>query len=445
MSGVCVPPAVLGLGLVLAVAAPAWAQLEFKASAKPVPQTRVVTPVEAAELLIQAGRFTDAKRVLDVLEKANPSDSQVQFLLAMVEVQAKQYPAAIRRFRRILIREPGVMRVRLELARAFFLEKDYDNAERQFRFARAGDPPAAVKQNIDAFLYQIRQARRFSYNLSLAAAPDTNLNAGPSQQTVAIFGLPFQLSDQARRQSGVGVTLDTGGEWSPEITDRVHFRVGGQIHRSEYAGGEFDDMTLSAYAGPRFIGARWEISPLVTAYRRWYGNRDYNRGTGGALQATLYPTAKLGLNLGLSGQQATFVDHDMDGPAITVSAGAFYTLTSDTVLSGSLSMAHQDARLKVYANTAWQLAFGVYRDLPHGFSASIQPSYAKIDYSDPFVAFGATRRDRQWAVQTTLLNRRIDVWGFTPRVAYTYTSNASSIPLYAYERQRVEIGFTRNF
>jgi hypothetical protein len=434
------------MGLAFATA-PAWAQLEFKAPppAKSAPQTRVVTALEAAELLIQGGRFAEAKRVLDVLEKANPADSQVQFLLAMIEVQEKQYPAAIHRFRRILIREPGVMRVRLELARAFFLEKDYDNAERQFRFARAGDPPPAVKQNIDAFLYQIRQARRFSYNLSVAAAPDTNLNAGPTQQTVAIFGLPFELSDQARRQSGVGATLDAGGEWSPAITDRIHLRAGGQMHRSEYAGGDFDDMTLSAYAGPRFIGPRWEISPLVTAYRRWYGNRDYNRGTGGALQATLYPTPKLGLNLGLNGQQSIFVDHDMDGPSVSVSAGAFYTLTSDTVLNGSLSMSHQDARVKVYANTAWQLAFGVYRDLPHGFSASVQPSYAKIDYSDPFVAFGATRRDRQWAVQTTLLNRRIDVWGFTPRVAYTYTSNASSISLYAYERQRVEMGFTRNF
>ena len=139
MSSVRVGTIALGLGAAFAVAAPAWAQLEFKAPppAKPAPRTRTVTAVEAAELLIQGGRYAEARRVLDVLEKANPTDSQVQFLLAMVEVQAKQYPAAIRRFRRILIREPGVMRVRLELARAFFLEKDYDNAERQFRFARA--------------------------------------------------------------------------------------------------------------------------------------------------------------------------------------------------------------------------------------------------------------------------------------------------------------------
>ena len=50
-------------------------------------------------------------------------------------------------------------RVRLELARAFFLKGDYDNADRQFRFARAGDIDDKVKANVDRFLTAINRLR----------------------------------------------------------------------------------------------------------------------------------------------------------------------------------------------------------------------------------------------------------------------------------------------
>jgi tetratricopeptide (TPR) repeat protein len=420
-------------------------QLQPPKPAAPRPATQAITPLQAAQLLIQAGKLPEARKVLLALQAQSPKDSEVQFLLAMIAVQEKDYPAAIRLYRAILVREPGALRVRLELARTFFLLKDYDNAERQFRFARAGDASEAVKQNIDRYLYVIRLARRFSYNIAVAAAPDTNLNAGPAISTVEIYGLPFALSDQARKQSGVGASIDAGGEWSPPITDTLRARVGVQLHRSDYSGGQFDDMTLSAYAGPKLLGPRFEISPLATVFRRWYGNQVYNQGVGGSLQGTYYPRPKIGVTASVGGQIVTFAQTDMNGPAYSASLGAFYTPDSASVVSGNLSVSRQGAVLPVYANTAVQLALGYYRDLPHGFSVSVQPSFARIDYDDQYVAFGAVRHDRQWSAQISLLNRRIDLWGFTPRLAYTYTVNSSTISLFRYDRQRIETGFTRNF
>jgi hypothetical protein len=88
---------------------------------------------------------------------------------------------------------------------------------------------------------------------------------------------------------------------------------------------------------------------------------------------------------------------------------------------------------------------GYYRDLPMGFSVSAQPSYAVINYDADFGVFGAARRDRLCTLQTSLLNRRIDLYGFTPRAAYTFARNDSSISLFAYHRNRFEIGVTRQF
>ncbi len=436
----------MGLAVFLAAAsAAAAASAPVAAASSGGGQTRQITELQAAQLLIQANRLPEARKVLADLEKRTPNDSEVQFLLGLLAVQDKDYDQAVRRFRTILAREPNAVRVRLELGRAFFLKKDWDNAERQFRFARAGNLPPAAKANVDQYLYAIRELRRWTFNFAIAAAPDTNLNAGPSTTTVDIFGLPFQLSPDARRQSGVGVSLDAGGEWSAPISERTRLRLGAQFHRTDYPGSEFDDMTVAAYAGPRFIRKRWEISPLFTGFRRWYGGQFYNEGVGGSLQAIVYPTRRLGLSVTVGGQQVTYALKDQSGPSASGSLSFFYTLTPDSVLSGGVSVARQGANLAAYANTATQVSLGYNRDLPMGFTVSVQPSYVWLDYEAPLAAFGVSRRDRQWSLGLTVLNRRIDVLGFTPRLAYTYTHNASDISLYRYERGRAEVGLTRVF
>jgi hypothetical protein len=442
---------VVGLGLAGLAVVPARGQTvplvpPAPAAAPPTTSTVTITPLQAAQLLIEGGKIAEAKTVLLALEKTAPDDRETQFLLGLIAVQEMDYPQAIRRFRRILAREPGVVRVRLELARAFFLAKDYDNAERQFRFARAGDVPEAVKANIDGYLSAIRRERRYTVNASVAAAPDSDVNSGPRTDTVYLYGLPFQLSDQARRHSGVGVTATAAGEWSPHFRDNLYGRLGAQINDNTYPGNHaFDDVTVSAYAGPRLLGQRWELSPLLTGYRRWFGNQFYTEGYGAALQGQVYPPGRFVLSGSLGIQKIDFLNAVQNGSAVTAAAGASYAMDPSTAASLSLSASRQSAEQAAYANTAVQLQLGYYRDLRWGFTVSIQPSVAVINYDGVYGAFGVRRRDRLVAAQTTLLNRRIDLYGFTPRLAYGYTWNSSNIPLFAYDRNRVEMGFTRDF
>lgn len=116
---------------------------------------RSISETDAAALLIQANRLDDAKRVVAHVLEINPNDREAIFLQGMIAVAEKRYSDAIEAFRRILADEPERERVRLELGRAFFLEGDYENAERNFRFARAGDLPDDAKRNVDQYLAAI--------------------------------------------------------------------------------------------------------------------------------------------------------------------------------------------------------------------------------------------------------------------------------------------------
>src|SRR5579863_4075304 len=271
----------------------------------PAPRAVVLSDVQAAQLLINNNRLDDAKRLLDHDLVSQPEDSELLFLRAMVAVAEKDYDTAISLFRRVLVREPDAERVRLELARAFFLKGDYDNADRQFRFARAGDINDAVKANIDRFLAAINRLREWTVNFSLALAPDTNQNAATSASQVSIYGLPFTLDKSARKQSGIGVAGDFGGEWSPLLDDNLKARLGADLYRVDYSGGQFDDMTVSGYGGPQLLFSNWDVSALATGFKRWFANQDYVSGVGGKLAADYGITSDWLIGASLGGQSVT--------------------------------------------------------------------------------------------------------------------------------------------
>ena len=56
-----------------------------------------------------------------------------------------------------------------------------------------------------------------------------------------------------------------------------------------------------------------------------------------------------------------------------------------------------------------------------------------------------TRSDDALTLAFTLLNRRLDYHGFTPRLSYVFTEQHSNIPLYSFTRNQFQIGVTSLF
>jgi tetratricopeptide (TPR) repeat protein len=409
-------------------------------------KTIALSDIQAAQLLILNNRLDDAKLLLERELRARPGDTEAEFLLATIAVEQKDYDTAISLFRRILARDPPTERVRLELARAFFLKGDYDNADRQFRFARAGDIDDNVKANVDRFLSAINRLREYTVNFSFALAPDTNQNAATSASQVSLFGLPFALDKSARKQSGIGVAGDIGGEWSPLLDDNIKARIGADFYRVEYSGGEFDDMTLSAYGGPQFLFPNWDVSVLALGFKRWFANQDYVSGVGGKLAADYGITSDWVLGASAGGQSVTnsFIP-EQSGPLWSAQTQVTYVLSPSSLFQLQLGLSRQEARIAPYSYSAVWFGGGYAQDLPYGFFAGFQPSYFITRYDATLAAFGKTRSDDTVMLAFTLLNRRFDYHGFTPRFSYVFSEQHSSIPLYSFTRNQFQIGLTSLF
>lgn len=425
-------------------------------AATPAPAAPSATPstngnafaneVNLAEQLILLGRFDEARARLAELEQSRPQDSQVQFLLALLDRQDKDYDSAISRFRRILVNEPKAVRVRLELGRTFYESGDYYNAERQFLFARAGKLPQAVVRNVDRYLVSIRGLKTFAFGFSVAIAPDSNLNAGPAIDAVSLYGLPFQLSPDAKANSGIGLAIAGNAEWAPRIARQLRFRMGANVNRNQYRDTQFDDMTLAAYAGPRFNSRRWEFNLLGNAARRWYGDRTYTDLLGGSADATYYINTRMGLGAGFNLSHLKFPQNpQQSGDRGIFSLSYFYAPTPASLLRASALAGRENAEIPAYANDLRQAGLSYVREFKGGITIGLAPSYTHIAYHAPLAAFDATRVDSQYTGQVTLLYRRIDIYGVTPRIIYTYTRNESSIPLFRFTRSRWELGFTSSY
>ena len=219
------------------------------------------------------------------------------FLIGLAAIGASQRPglseeardtlldAAIPALRRLLVNEPGLVRVRLELARAFFLKGEDTLATRHFEQVLAGKPPAPVVLNVNRFLVQMRARKRWSVRVGVALAPDGNVGASSRERTILIdtpLGrLPFTLNEDNAPKSGIGLSVWAGGEYQYPLEDRWRLRAGADISRREYRSDEFDQMTVSGHVGPRWlIGRASEASLLASVRQHWLSDEAEFRDLG---------------------------------------------------------------------------------------------------------------------------------------------------------------------
>ena len=402
--------------------------------------------LERAKALIAAAEYDAAEKVLIAARDHPDLKVQVPFLLGMIAVARKRPRIAIANFRQALVHEPASIRLRLELARAFYMDGDYENAFRQFQRARSGNPPKPVIQAIDRYLASIRMDKSWSYNVRFSLAPDSNLNSATSATSTEILGLPFELDPSARRKSGVGAAVEIGTELSPRVGPSTRLRLGTQVQRREYEGRRFDDTIVALHAGPRLVLGRWDLSLVGTAFRRWYGGERYVDGAGARAEVAYYPSGRSQLLAALSAQRLNYARRPNEsGRVFTANFAAVRALTPASGAVARVGVAQTTARDPQYSSWSTNFGLGYFRDFGGGFSAFIEPSVGQVRYDGVDLLIGERRSDRIGQMTLSILNRRIVASRFTPRLSFTHTRRFSNGDLYRFKKNRLEVGLTSEF
>jgi hypothetical protein len=418
--------------------------------------------VKEARQLLKAQKFGDALPILRALTEARPGRRDLVFLKGLTALQYSRHrnvPAAAREalldeavasFRTLLIDQPGLVRVRLELARAFFYKGEDNLSREHFERVLAGNPPDPVVANVRRFLSLIRARRRWSMYLGFAAAPDTNIGGTSNERIIYILGLPFRRDAEQLTTSGIGLSVWGGGEYQHPLGERVRLRMGMNASRNEYSGGQFDRMLVALHAGPRvFVSRTTQFSILGDWRHQWNANDPNYFDLGSRVTASHRLTQRLTVNGRASWHDRRYRTRPfLDGPVRNFSLGAGWVLTPTVRLDGSAGYGRdRPGSLRYRSKSAW-LETGVSVALPRGFTVGAGAGIRWTNYEAPWpphTPADEDRKDRTYSLRASVHNRALTFFGFSPEVSLIHEVRNTNAQLYDYKRTGGELRVVRQF
>ena len=418
--------------------------------------------VNEARVLIDSGRHIEALQILRPLAPNHPDRTDVLFLVGLSAMGASQLPEtletertslldeAIFAFHAILVEQPSLVRVRLELARAFFLKGDDNLSRSHFERVLAGQPHPAIAANVQRFLDAIRARRLWSGYFGMTLAPDSNVNAASSDRVIYIFGLPFLRDADSTAKSGTGIVIWGGGEYQHPLSDRIRLRAGTDFSHTEHRGKDFDQTFLSVHAGPRWlIGNSAEASVLASVRRYWSdGNPNWTE-TGVRFEVERQLTSQLAALGRVSWHQRRYAgNRSLKGPHAALSVGTHWQVNSTTAVDAHAGLTTERPASVNARNSGYWFRLGVSLALQKGFTVGMDGELRRTNFKGnwtPFTPDGVSRKDRTRILRASVLHRGYTAYGFSPKLLLVSEARKSNAQLHDYRRNRAELHFVRQF
>jgi tetratricopeptide (TPR) repeat protein len=396
----------------------------------------------AAKWILE-NQFGPARQMLEGLAKAKPGDPQVSFLQGQLEFAEGNYGKAVALYRGMLSRDPSLLRVRLELARALFAARDYDAARYHFEIALGQTLDENVRQNIYAFLRAI-QGRVSWFSFSVIFGPDSNPNSATSARTIDLLGVPFDVNPDARARKAFGMVVNAQGRYAFGEDNR-YFAAGALEYRN-YEGSFADSEALELTLGRSVVTgqALWtaEFGPLAAGfqdqelYHGWIARITNALPFGERFLSNSYFSLKR-----LEYPRFAHLTSDQYWAGTTVR----YAIDATSAVWTSATLWTNRAREQPFSYNAVEASVGYSKELPARFNLQVQFFANRYVYDELQPLFGEDRKDRLARLDLAVTARDWTLYGFAPRLSVSTARNTSTIALFSYTRRFAGVGLTREF
>ncbi len=339
----------------------------------------------------------------------DPSNLDVTFAYADAAAKLGDNEGAVSALERMLLFNPDLPRVDLELGVLYFRMGSFDSAQSYFNKAAAANPPEEVKGRIAEYEAQIAKQQsvaQISGSILFGAQYQSDANVAPGSATIIspITGQLLSLSPQFVKQSDVNLFAAGNLLFSYDLGTQDHdtIEVGANSYVNHYLNIHHFDLDFGEVtAGPRLRfpnpGLPWvesaTLKPYLIANEVGLGENQYFATYGTGLEATAALPGDIDLRTTFEFRQKHFsnaadrpLSTGLDGNDKLVSLFVTKTLTPNSALGVELDYLDQDTAFAFYGNKTYSTAL----------------SY-RVRYADPIGLLRAP-----W--ETTLFGSRS--WGF---------------------------------
>lgn len=419
--------------------------------------------LEQAQKLLIAKQPGQALTLLEAAHDPAAAPTQELFLLGMAAKQSENIRKAESYFRAAVQREPGAGRIRLELAEVLFRQGKFDASREELTAVRAMNPPEQVRKNIDGFIAQVDAAKadpsirpqgpqkNWSAYVTVGLTSDSNVNAGPSDDTIFLYGLPFTLSSDAQETKDAAAFLRTGISHQVPLGENMAWRSGAHLSLTNYFDADaYDTVSLSASTGPVFkLGDKGLVSIPITYDVQRYSEQGswYSQSFGIAprFQYTVHPNLQFYLDTSISRKR--YKDNsDRNLTAYTFSPSLNYQPHENGNIAFGLQYGRERSGLDIYANTVRGAYIGyqhVFRD--QGIRASVTASYTDTQFDGIQAAYAEARHDISRKLSANISYIIPDTEGLTVGGSASYQENDSNLDINTYDRTLLSLSITKQF
>lgn len=395
-----------------------------------------------------SGDFSAAETAYRALSSNPDPDLRIEarFRLGMMLAdQMHRYRDAAIEFRRILDEKPGAARVRLELARVQAVMGNLSAARREFRAAEAAGLPPQVERMVRFYAAALKANKPFGGSFELSLAPDSNINRATRSDTLGTAWGNFQLSDDARARSGLGLALRGQGYFRTAMDARTTMLVRVNTSASLYRDSEFRDVILGVQAGPEYSLGKDRLTLALGPTWRWYGAAPYSVAIGG--EATLlHPLggkAQLRLDGGIA-HTANRRNALQTADTFSLSAGVDRALSARFGGGVQAGVSRTNARDPGYSDVTGSVSAYAFREIGKT-TAVVSLGYSRLE-ADKLLGFYLNRRvDDRFSATASATWRALQWQGLAPLIRLRWERNHSTVGIYDYHRIAAEIGITSAF
>lgn len=416
----------------------------------------------------------DLRRAYDAAFEAmyrDPGDLDKTFAFAGLAVQVGDFEGAIAALERMLVVEPDLPRVRLELGVLYFRLGSYEVAATYFDELLADEAvPESIKDQVRAFSEEVesRTSRhRFTGSLYGGLRYQSNAIAGPNSNSIRLLGNDAVLDDQFTSQGDADAFLSAQAShvYDFETEPSKTFETDLSIYANEQSdqssvNTRFFDLRI----GPRLALPRaWvedvEVRPFLNGDYLTLGGEETFASYGAGLTARWRATDTLELQgdgrflvRDYNNSDSSPGQDAANGHRHRYGLGTRYLLTPSTVLRAGLALARDEAKTASQSN--WE--YGVSAAVQHSFQApfaltaapwttslDLYASVREYDGPNPVIDPDETRNDE--IIRTNLLLTIPLGADLAMILTGGFAKVDSTLPNFEYDNFSASVGFLRRF
>ncbi len=403
---------------------------------------------------LSAAKLTLTKMYLEAASRQEKE--QIQFVAAQLFLKEKKYDEAATIYRKMLTNNPSLLRVRLELAYIYFMQKKDDAARYHFRLVLAEkDLPANVRKNVRAMLEAIRRRKAWKLYVSVGMAPDSNVNTMPGKQLECFnfMGVPF-CRELDSIESDVGFQAYGSLSYIYKLNDNWGVKGRLALDAIDYSDDRYSFWGVGAELGPRYVSGRSEYGLGAMFRQQWNDEHRYShtRGLFGEISTDL--SNKLYLYGRLTVDKVAYNDaiyQGYDSHNYGLQTRLTYGITNRSYATLSASLIYEDSVTDWNSNLRQRYGLGYGLEIPWGFNVYAEPNITLTRYQKKrfFIGNGTfeeiKRHDLTCGVYVSLSNKHLRFWDITPMLNFIYQHRTSNVNNYDYDRTRWEIGLSKSF